>query len=47
MFWNDGALRVKLVERGHARLPLWTKEDFNRTIKKTIDDFEKEKQHTG
>ncbi|OHA18457.1 MAG: hypothetical protein A2664_00750 [Candidatus Taylorbacteria bacterium RIFCSPHIGHO2_01_FULL_46_22b] len=46
-FWNDSSLRAQLVQNGYKKLALWTKSDFARTIKKTINDFEQERKRTS
>jgi len=39
--WNNKELQNKLVARGRERLASWTREDYDRTIKKIIDEIEK------
>lgn len=47
-FWQNPSLRQKLVINGRKKLASWTRDDFDSTIKATIDDFQKEKtKHTG
>lgn len=45
-FWDNPSLRAKLVENGQKRLALWTKSDFNTTIKNVINEFERKKFNT-
>ncbi|MEK7575025.1 MAG: glycosyltransferase family 1 protein [Patescibacteria group bacterium] len=41
--WENPELRNRLVQNGKKRLAAWTQLDFNKTVKKFVDDFEKEK----
>ncbi|MDO8482909.1 MAG: glycosyltransferase family 1 protein [bacterium] len=41
LFWNDAELRKGLALKGQKRLSLWTKNDYNVTITRIIEDRQK------